>query len=48
MKFYVSIDGKIGVPNSNAMAQFRYSYTPFATRGPVILVLRFNKYLLKK
>jgi len=34
--------------NSNAMAEFSYSYTPFATRGLVILVLPFNKYLLKK
>jgi len=30
------------------MAEFSYSYTPFATRGLVILVLPFNKYLLKK
>jgi hypothetical protein len=30
------------------MAQFSYSYTPFVTRGLLILVLTFNKYLLKK
>jgi len=30
------------------MAEFSYSYTPFATRGLMILVLPFNKYLLKE
>jgi len=30
------------------MAEFSYSYTPSATRGLVILVLPFNRYLLKK
>jgi hypothetical protein len=30
------------------MAEFSYSYTSFATRGLVILVFPFNKYLLKK
>jgi hypothetical protein len=34
--------------NSNAMAEFSYSYTPFAMRELVILALPFNKYLLKK
>jgi len=34
--------------NSNAMAEFSYSYIPFATRGLVVMVLPFNKYLLKK
>jgi len=34
--------------NSNVMAEFSYSYTPFATRGLMILVLPFNKYLLKE
>lgn len=29
------------------MAEFSHRYTPFATRGLVILVLPFNKYLLK-
>jgi hypothetical protein len=44
MTFYVSIECKTGVPNSNAMAQFSCSCTTFATRGPVT----FNKYWLKK
>jgi hypothetical protein len=29
------------------MAEFRYDYTPFATKELVLLVLPFNKYLLK-
>jgi hypothetical protein len=32
---------------TNVMAEFSHRYTPFATRGLVILVLPFNKYLLK-
>jgi len=46
MTFCVFIEWKTGVPNKQA--EFSYSYIPFATRGLVVLVFPFNKYLLKK